>query len=124
MVKSEEAFFGKVRKDKLDAASIRSSNRDSIWGTPTPSLYSRPDCKVYLIEAAIRRLTVFLSAPTHAQYPTVDYNGPLRNDAGEPDTVPMTRLQISMAREVGGWPLYTIVIGIGQVRIFSCPHGC
>lgn len=46
LVKSEEAFFGKVRKDKLDsAASIRSSQRDSVWGTPSPSLYSRPDCK-------------------------------------------------------------------------------
>lgn len=45
LVKSEEAFFGKVRKDKLSiAASLRSSQRNSIWGTPTSSLYSRPDC--------------------------------------------------------------------------------
>ena len=45
LIKSEEAFFGKVRKEKLDsAASIRSSQRDSIWGTPTPSIYSRPGC--------------------------------------------------------------------------------
>jgi alpha-1,3-glucan synthase len=45
LVKSEEKFFGKVRKDKLEvAASIRSSQRDSIWGTPSASLYSRPDC--------------------------------------------------------------------------------
>jgi alpha-1,3-glucan synthase len=44
-VKSEEAFFGKVRKEKLDsAASIRSSQRDSLWLTPAPSIYSRPDC--------------------------------------------------------------------------------
>lgn len=46
--KSEEAFFDKVRKDKLSsAASIRSSQRDSIWGTPSPSIYndhSRPSC--------------------------------------------------------------------------------
>ena len=27
----------------------------------------------------------------------------------------MTRLQIAMARQIGGWPLYTIVIGIAQV---------
>lgn len=46
LTKSEEAFFGKVRKDKLEtAASIRSSQRESVWGTPTPSLYSRPDCE-------------------------------------------------------------------------------
>lgn len=46
LTKSEEAFFDKVRKDKLSsAASQRSSRRESIWGTP--SLYdhpSRPTC--------------------------------------------------------------------------------
>lgn len=49
LMKSEEAFFGKVRKDKLtsSAASIRSpgGDRESVWGTPTPSLYSRPECE-------------------------------------------------------------------------------
>ncbi len=45
LVKSEEAFFGKARRDKLDiAASIRSSHRDSVWGTPSPSVFTRPDC--------------------------------------------------------------------------------
>ena len=44
LIKSEETFSN-VRKEKLDsAASIRSSQRDSIWGTPTPSIYSRPGC--------------------------------------------------------------------------------
>ena len=43
LVKSEEAFFDKVRKDKLSsAASLRSSQRESIWGTPSPSLYDHP----------------------------------------------------------------------------------
>jgi len=27
----------------------------------------------------------------------------------------MTGLQIAMSREIGGWPLYTIVLGLGQV---------
>jgi alpha-1,3-glucan synthase len=41
--KKEEAFFDKVRKDKLSsAASLRSSQRESIWGTPSPSLYDHP----------------------------------------------------------------------------------
>jgi alpha-1,3-glucan synthase len=45
LTKSEEAFFDKVRKDKLSsAASHRSSRRESIWGTPSPSLYDRPTC--------------------------------------------------------------------------------
>jgi alpha-1,3-glucan synthase len=48
-----------------------------------------------------------------------EYDGPLPNDAGQPDAVVMTRLQIAMSREIGGWPVYTIVIGLGQVR---CVH--
>lgn len=46
LTKSEEAFFDKVKKDKLSsAASIRSSQRDSIWGTPSSFDYSRPSCR-------------------------------------------------------------------------------
>lgn len=98
LMKSEEAFFGKVRKDKLSsAASIRSSQRDSIWGTPSPSLYSRPD------------------SPNPQGFSMAEYDGPLQHDAGLPEVVPMTRLQIALAREIGGWPLYTIIIGLGQM---------
>ncbi|KAF8964043.1 modular protein with glycoside hydrolase family 13 and glycosyltransferase family 5 domains [Flammula alnicola] len=98
LTKSEEAFFGKVRKDKLDtAASIRSSQRDSVWGTPSPSLYSRPD------------------SPNMQAFSQADYDGPLAHDAGPPPVAPMTGLQIAMSREIGGWPLYTIVIGLGQM---------
>lgn len=65
-------------------------------------------------------LTRIILAPTHQQFSTADYNGPLRNEPNEPhenvDVVVMTRLQIAMSREIGGWPLYTIVIGLGQVR--------
>ena len=46
LTKSEEAFFDKVKKDKLSsAASIRSSQRDSIWGAPSSFDYSRPSCR-------------------------------------------------------------------------------
>jgi alpha-1,3-glucan synthase len=48
-MKSEEAFFTQNKKEKLSsAASIISSKRESVWGTPTPSLYdpnSRPNCE-------------------------------------------------------------------------------
>ena len=42
LVKSEEAFFGKVRRDKLttSAASLRSSRRESEWGTSAASFLS------------------------------------------------------------------------------------
>jgi alpha-1,3-glucan synthase len=98
LMKSEEAFFGKVRKEKLStAASIRSSQRDSVWGTPSASLYSRPD------------------SPNTQGFSMEYYDGALHNDAGPPETVPMSRLQIALAREIGGWPLYTIIIGLGQM---------
>jgi alpha-1,3-glucan synthase len=42
-----------------------------------------------------------------------DYDGPLAHDQGE--VVIMTGLQIAMSREIGGWPLYTIVMALGQV---------
>jgi len=35
--------------------------------------------------------------------------------AGEPEVVVLTRLQIALSREVKGWPLYTIIIALGQV---------
>lgn len=50
LTKSEEAFFDKVKKDKLSsAASIRSSQRDSIWGTPSSFDHSRPQCMFFLL---------------------------------------------------------------------------
>ncbi|KAF7778692.1 CAZyme family GH13 [Agaricus bisporus var. burnettii] len=98
LTKSEEAFFGKVRKDKLSsAASIISSQRESVWGTPSPSIYSRPD-----------------SPSTHV-FSHTEYDGNLQNDSPQPNVVPMTRLQIAMSREIAGWPLYTIVIALGQM---------
>lgn len=44
-----------------------------------------------------------------------DSDGPLRYDIGVLEVVPMTKLQVIMSREIGRWPLYTIVIGLGQV---------
>ncbi|OCH94959.1 glycoside hydrolase family 13 and glycosyltransferase family 5 domain-containing protein [Obba rivulosa] len=103
LTKSEEAFFDKVKKDKLSsAASVRSSQRDSVWGTPAPSSFdhSRPSSP-----------SMHSFAPMGAPG-TGDYSGPLPHDKG---VVIMTGLQIAMSREVFGWPLYTIVIGLGQM---------
>jgi hypothetical protein len=71
LTKSEEAFFDKVRKDKLSsAASLRSSQRESMWGTPSLSLYdhpSRPTCMfiyIYLSELS----TDLMQLPTPIPY--------------------------------------------------------
>ena len=96
LTKSEEAFFDKVKKDKLSsAASVRSSQRDSVWGTPAPSSFdhSRP------------------SSPSGFTAPD-GYSGALPD---QQEVVVMTGLQIAMAREIGGWPIYTIIIATGQM---------
>ena len=36
-------------------------------------------------------------------------------DEGPSNEVPMTRLQIFMSRSLAGWPLYTIIIALGQL---------
>jgi len=40
-----------------------------------------------------------------------DYSAALMNE----DAVVMSGLQVAMSREIGGWPLYTIVLGLGQM---------
>ena len=43
---------------------------------------------------------------------------PLANESGHfppGEVVVMNRIQIALAREIGGWPLYTIIIALGQV---------
>ncbi|KAF8758339.1 glycoside hydrolase family 13 [Rhizoctonia solani] len=102
LTKSEEAFFDKVKRDKINssAASIR-SHRDSSWGTPS-HFDSRP------------------ASPAFPQTPgtpgqgfdTKNYSGPLPN---ENDTPNMTALQIRMQHTIYGWPLYTIIIALGQM---------
>ncbi|EJD02308.1 modular protein with glycoside hydrolase family 13 and glycosyltransferase family 5 domains [Fomitiporia mediterranea MF3/22] len=103
--KSEEAFFDKVRKEKLStAASIRSSTRDSVWGTPSEYEPSRPHSP-----------STYSFAPSshyNGGFNTEEYSGPLPNEKGE---VVMTRLQIALSHTIGGWPLYTIIIAAGQM---------
>ena len=46
--KSEEAFFDRVRKEKLSsAASIRSSIRESSYGAPSVYEQYRPNCECF-----------------------------------------------------------------------------
>ncbi|KAH7926306.1 glycoside hydrolase family 13/glycosyltransferase family 5 protein [Leucogyrophana mollusca] len=99
LVKSEEAFFERVRRDKLSsAASYISSQRESVWSMPgTLSLEDR-------------------SRPTSPGSPSSHPFG--HDDSDVPpfgDIVVMNRVQIAMARQIGGWPLYTIIIALGQM---------
>ncbi|TBU22714.1 hypothetical protein BD311DRAFT_822659 [Dichomitus squalens] len=84
LMKSEEAFFDKVKKDKLSsAASIRLSQRYSVWGTPVASTFdhSRP------------------SSPSNTSFAASgmnlsdEYSGPLPNSDG---VVIMTGLPIAL----------------------------
>jgi alpha-1,3-glucan synthase len=98
LMKSEEAFFHDVKKEKLSsAASIISSKRDSVWGTPAPSVYdySRPNSPAFPAPGS----------PGFGEHHT----GPM------PEVINMTRLQIILSREIGGWPLYTLIIAFSQM---------
>lgn len=56
-------------------------------------------------------------APFASEAPQLDdYSGPLPHGN---DVVIMTGLQIAMSRELFGWPLYTIIIALGQVCFIS-----
>ncbi|EGO18524.1 glycoside hydrolase family 13/glycosyltransferase family 5 protein [Serpula lacrymans var. lacrymans S7.9] len=99
LVKSEEAFFNKVRREKLSsAASYISSHRDSTWSSHLPSLNDQS-------------LPMSPSTPSSAPFGH-DYSGAVPPDS---DIVIMTRVQIALSRKIGGWPLYTIIIALGQM---------
>ncbi|KAG8809336.1 Cell wall alpha-1,3-glucan synthase ags1, partial [Serendipita sp. 399] len=77
LVKKEEAFFEKVKKEKISsAASILSSQRDSIWRY-APSL-------------------PYGSRPASPMFDTANYNGTLPNRIKPP----MTAMQIRLAKEI------------------------
>lgn len=60
-------------------------------------------------------LTLFQAPGGFSSAGDFDPAGQGLGSAGPPEQVPMSRLQIIMAREIKGWPLYTIVIAAGQV---------
>ena len=44
-----------------------------------------------------------------------DHYGGGTYDEGPPLDPSLTKLQIFMGRSIGGWPLYTIIISLGQL---------
>lgn len=107
LVKSEKKYFATVKKDKIDSStasykgsSIKGSSRDSTWGTPAPSLHyndGRADSPDY----------PYGMEQHDSMGPPPDITGPADK--------PLTRLQITMQRSVGKWPLYCIILGAGQM---------
>lgn len=62
---------------------------------------------------------VSLIAPNmQSVFSPANYEGPLHHEGPPPEVVPMTGLQIALSRELKGWPLYTIIIALGQVGSF------
>ena len=110
LVKNEEAFFERVRKEKISsAASILSSKRDSIWHLPSLYYESRPVCAFGYILG--EDLPDNLSAPLARPFDASHYPGQLANK----DIQIMSSMQIILAREFKGWPLYAIILALGQM---------
>ncbi|KAK8853442.1 hypothetical protein IAR55_004148 [Kwoniella newhampshirensis] len=104
LIKSEKAFFTEIKKEKISAMSIRSS-RDSFINSRAPSMVEgfRPESPY--------------SVSGHGHDDSADHHyggGDMYDEPGPPETQ-MTRLQIFMGRQIGGWPLYTIIISLGQL---------
>ncbi|WVQ83663.1 hypothetical protein IAT38_005806 [Cryptococcus sp. DSM 104549] len=109
LIKSEKVFFDEVKKDKIAGMSIRS--RDSYAQSRAPSVMDgfRPESP--------------FSHSGHGDDASV-YGGHVGGhsggghemyDEGGPPETHMSKLQIFMGRELAGWPLYTIVISLGQL---------
>jgi hypothetical protein len=132
LIKSEKAFFVEVKKEKISAMSIRSS-RDSFIQSRAPSMIEgfRPECesKSHTTTRRVDRIPDTLdssrdstlapySMSGHGHEDTManDYGGggDMYDDGGHSDAR-MTKLQIFMGRSIAGWPLYTIIISLGQL---------
>ncbi|KAG2368619.1 glycoside hydrolase family 13/glycosyltransferase family 5 protein [Suillus spraguei] len=101
LVKSEEAFFNRVRRDKLSsAASYISSHRESIWSMPGTLTINEHSINDH-------------SRPTSPRTP--GFNPEPLEPEFDGNMVVMNRIQIAMARQIGGWPIYTLVIALGQM---------
>ncbi|WVQ94915.1 hypothetical protein IAU59_002001 [Kwoniella sp. CBS 9459] len=102
LIKSEKAFFDEIKKEKISAMSIRSS-RDSFIQSKASSMIDgfRPESPY--------------SNSGHGHDDTMDHYGGGEYDENGPPETHMTRLQIFMGRQLGGWPLYTIIISLGQL---------
>ncbi|KAF8197459.1 modular protein with glycoside hydrolase family 13 and glycosyltransferase family 5 domains [Pholiota molesta] len=96
LTKSEEAFFGKCGKTNSKLRQVSGHHNEILRGEH-------------------QRLLLFSSGFMQG-FSQADYDGPLHNDANQPPVVPMTGLQIAMSRELGGWPLYTIVIAWDRLK--------
>jgi len=112
LVKSEEAFFDRVKKEKISsAASILSSRRDSSTWNFAQSLHSesRPPCACILM-VHVSRLKYSVAPFGHTMSMSLS-GGPSLS----PHPAIMTAMQIRLAREIKGWPLYTIILALGQM---------
>ncbi|KIK62206.1 glycosyltransferase family 5 protein [Collybiopsis luxurians FD-317 M1] len=96
LMKSEETFFSQVRKKRISSASASIKSRgSSTWGS-SDSLNK-------------------LSQPGTLETEPVNYNKPPVFPRTPPPEIQMNRIQIALAREIKGWPLYTIMIALGQM---------
>ncbi|RXK40574.1 alpha-1,3-glucan synthase [Tremella mesenterica] len=111
--KSEKRYFNDARKDMIAAQSVRSS-RDSFMQSRPASMMDgfRPESARDSYTAPYSH-----SGHDHEMMGPGDsdhYGGDMYDHEGPPETH-FTKLQIFMSRKIGGWPLYTIIISLGQL---------
>lgn len=114
LIKSEKAFFAENKKNRMSSMMSTKSSRDSFIQSRAPSM----------IDGYQPEFNNYGSDDHHGPYggdhhnDTMAYSGGHHHDdAGSihAEDKPMTRLQMFMSRTYAGWPLYTIIISIGQL---------
>ncbi|KZV90231.1 glycoside hydrolase family 13 and glycosyltransferase family 5 protein [Exidia glandulosa HHB12029] len=101
LTKSEEAFFDRARRDKLVAAVGVHSRRNSFWSTFDEG---DPDYR-----PGSSTGHSMMSATLNVVFDSLEYQD------NPPSTRPLTAMQMAMQRRLIGWPLYAIILALGQM---------
>lgn len=99
LTKSEEAFHERARREKLVAAGGGGSRRNSFWSTFDGDDDFRPGSSAGHSIA---------SATLNVVFDSMEYQDP-------PTGRPLTPMQMSMQRQLFGWPLYAVILALGQM---------
>lgn len=133
LMKSEKAFFEEVKRGRMSSVASVKSSRDSFVQSRAPSMIDgyRPDCEFepecrFRFESSSDASSLLdVNELNSSPYPMGDHESAHHDQYGnshdghadeqQADQKPMTRIQKAMQRSVGSWPLYTILLSLGQL---------
>ncbi|KAK4704606.1 hypothetical protein P7C70_g1601, partial [Phenoliferia sp. Uapishka_3] len=112
LIKQEKVFFDHVRKEKRDAAKAAFRGEGSVYNDEATGEYygsDRPQSRSFPGQV-VPAVTVTKGDGTAATSTYELHDGPRSGPAEQM----ATRLQIFMLKDIYGWPIYTIILALGQ----------